>query len=211
MGRTIYLLLNKIKMAKKIIRLTEADLTRLVKRVIKEQLGEMGGNSYKAVEQVINSCNSRGRGNSSNKTNGIADTIYQSVNGVGTDEERLISAFNSILNMDELCSVAADYQSTYGESLFSALDGDIDTEDVWSEISRTLRRIQQSTPEDRANQERKTAEFNKKVNQGIQTAVDYTKKGIQYAANPSSAITKGLQSATNAVSQYLKPTQQVKR
>ena len=205
---------------KRIVRLTEADLTRLVKRVIKEQgIGEIGGHSYKAVEQVIQSCSSRGSAARSNTTNRIVDKIYNSLIGGGTDEEALYSAFDSILNMDELCSVAGTYQSTYGESLWEALDGDIDTEGVWSNISQSLRRIQQGTPEDRAKQERKTAEFNKKVSQGIQTGVNAVKKGAEYLpyANPGYAASKGLQYAVNAAGQYLKsnqaakPKQQVKK
>ena len=128
-------------MAKKIIRLTEADLTRLVRRVINEQ--SFGGNSQNAVKQIMDSCRSVELTNAN--TNQIVDAIYKAIQGAGTDEGAIIGALKLSRDLNTFCTAAANYRRTYGVDLYSDLDGDIDQESVWVEISKVLRDLQQVT------------------------------------------------------------------
>lgn len=122
----------------KIIRLTENDLTRIVNRVIKEQL--MSGSSNKAVEAQLQACG-RSAAQPTQKTNKLADQIYNSITGAGTDENRIYDAFKKLSSKEELCALAKSYLTTYGTTLFSDLDGDIDDEGEWRIISTIMRNL----------------------------------------------------------------------
>ena len=150
---------------KKVIKLTESDLIRIVKRVIKEQsdskLGDskrlneqtssiftggyspagdvMTGSSHKAVKAVFDSC--RNVPQLSINTNGIVDSIYKGIQGLGTDERLITGALSSIRDLNTFCTAVKNYKTTYGVDLYSDLDGDIDQETVWSQISRILRNL----------------------------------------------------------------------
>ena len=116
-----------------------------VKPLVSEQVlpGLSVGFSQKAVEQIFNTCKTAAYNNAptgnSPYLNGIVDRIYMSIQGMGTDEARIIDAFTDIKNTNDFCSVNKIYRKTYGTDLFRDLDGDIDEETVWSEISRKLR------------------------------------------------------------------------
>ena len=43
--------------------------------------------------------------------------------------------------MNTFCTAVKNYKTTYGVDLYSDLDGDIDQETVWSQISRILRNL----------------------------------------------------------------------
>jgi hypothetical protein len=102
----------------------------------------VSGSSQKAVKQIFDSCRSVSK--SPSVTNKIVDAIYKAVQGVGTDESSILRALSSIPNFNTFCSAVNNYRTTYGTDLYSDLDGDIDEETLWAEISRILRRIQQS-------------------------------------------------------------------
>ena len=116
-----------------------------VKPLVNEQniIGNLvSGSSQKAVKQIFDSCRSVSK--SPIVTNKIVDAIYKAVQGVGTDESSILRALSSIPNFNTFCSAVNNYRTTYGTDLYSDLDGDIDEETLWAEISRILRRIQQS-------------------------------------------------------------------
>jgi len=132
----------------KIVRLTESDLTRLVRKVIKEQTiasNILSGSSQKAVKQVFDSCRNTQSPSPSHNTNKIVDGIYRAVQGVGTDESAIFRALAATKDFNTFCNAVGNYKTTYGTDLFSDLDGDIDQETVWSQISRILRSLKRTT------------------------------------------------------------------
>ena len=140
---------------KKIIKLTESDLTRLVKRVMSEQMvgayskaviqlnSELSnmmlgnGTAAKNIQKVLNRCK-RSKTSPTSTSNGIADKINYGVQGAGTYESTVYAALKRVKNSDELCTVSKSYQQRYGESLWEALDGDFDSQKEWSVISRII-------------------------------------------------------------------------
>ena len=61
----------------------------------------------------------------------IADKINNAVEGLGTTLPDIKSSFNQIESIADLCALTSIYYRRHGESLFDALDGDIDREDEW--------------------------------------------------------------------------------
>ena len=119
------------------------------KNVISEQIDPwsniLSGSSQKAVRQFFDSCgNSR---QSPNNTNEIVDRIYKAVQGPGTDEDSIFGALTATKDFNTFCSAVKNYKTTYGTDLYSDLDGDIDEETVWSQISKILRGLSQSSPQ----------------------------------------------------------------
>jgi hypothetical protein len=104
----------------------------------------LSGSSQKAVKQVFDSC--RNVTVSSNPfLNSVADSIYKSIQGMGTDETEIFKAFTNVRDINAFCSVNKIYQKTYGTDLYSDLDGDIDEENLWAQISRVLRSLKPTT------------------------------------------------------------------
>jgi hypothetical protein len=120
-----------------------------VKPLVNEQTiasNVLSGSSQKAVKQVFDSC--RNAGQSPINTNKIVDRIYKAVQGIGTDEDSIFAALTATKDFQTFCSAVKNYKTTYGTDLYSDLDGDIDEETVWSQISRILRGLrQQITPQ----------------------------------------------------------------
>jgi len=67
-----------------------------------------------------------------------ADTIYNAIQGIGTDEDAIRGAIASMETVADLCAMYKYYTRTYGD-LYDDLDSDIDGEDfrkyVWSAIA----------------------------------------------------------------------------
>jgi hypothetical protein len=101
----------------------------------------LSGSSQKAVKQVFDSC--RNAGQSPNNTNKIVDGIYKAVQGMGTNEDSIFAALTATKDFNTFCSAVKNYKTTYGTDLYTDLDGDIDEETVWSQISRILRGLRQ--------------------------------------------------------------------
>ena len=115
------------------------------KNVVNEQTAianVLSGSSQKAVKQVFDSC--RNAGQSPNNTNKIVDGIYRAVQGMGTNEASIFAALTATKDFNTFCSAVKNYKTTYGTDLYSDLDGDIDEETVWAQISRVLRGLQQA-------------------------------------------------------------------
>ena len=117
------------------------------KNVVNEQTvasNVLSGSSQKAVKQVFDSCRNIPSASTSN-TNQLVDMIYKAIQGMGTDETAIMKAFSSMGTITNFCAVNDGYRKTYGNTLFSDLDGDIDQEMVWAGISRALRNLKQAS------------------------------------------------------------------
>jgi hypothetical protein len=165
----------------KIVRLTEKDITNIVKKVIEEQVGARaaagalggagigaafggvgalpgaaiggavgglvglfekvmagGGNAASKVKQIISTC-ANSKAPVTSQTNKIADMVYDAISGLGTDEDKVYRAMAMPKGVDEFCGVVKSYKSSYKEDLYTALDGDFDSESEWVMIMRPLR------------------------------------------------------------------------
>ena len=60
----------------------------------------------------------------------LSDAIYTAVDGMGTDEDAIKSAFSQIPTVPDLCGLVDNYKETYGD-LVSDLDGDLDGDTEW--------------------------------------------------------------------------------
>jgi len=143
---------------KKIIKLTESDLTRIVKRVINEMelpipndvegivklINSGAGTSQSKVQKVIAACNGS-KFPMNTYTNKIADMIYDGINektmGIlpSTNENMVYNAMSLPRTIDEFCGVVKSYKASYDQDLYDALNGDFDLEDEWLHIMRPLR------------------------------------------------------------------------
>jgi hypothetical protein len=97
-----------------------------------------GGNySYKGAEKILQACGNLkevGKSTLSRATlNGIADGINAAVDGMGTDEDAIKSNLQKITTIPDLCAMSNIYNTRHGESLFAAIDGDIDSEGEWKQ------------------------------------------------------------------------------
>jgi len=137
---------------KKIVRLTERDLTRLVKRVMNESV------IFDELKRHYNMCGSQSPTSTSNR---IADEIYDSISyqsptstlgkmvqgatlglsGIRTDEKKLIGAFKKLKSFDEFCSTKSSYSRIYNSDMLDDIDGDVDEDYIWKELSRTVRSL----------------------------------------------------------------------
>ena len=70
----------------------------------------------------------------------MSDAIYDSVEGIGTDEDKLFSTFKSLESgtAADACAMINRFNRDYGD-LFEFLDDDIDQEGEWDQIYRPLR------------------------------------------------------------------------
>ena len=89
------------------------------------------------VQKIINNCGNKFPVTS--RTNKIADGVYNAISGVGTDEGGVYNAIKASTSIAEFCGVVKSYKDSYGEDLYTALDGDFDSENEWVEIMRPLR------------------------------------------------------------------------
>lgn len=63
--------------------------------------------------------------------NTIADSLNAAIEGVGTDENAIKANLQKITTIPDLCAMSNIYQKRHGESLWDALDGDIDEQSEW--------------------------------------------------------------------------------
>jgi hypothetical protein len=100
-------------------------------------LSQAFGGSYSvdAAKKILSACNSKGQVGppkmNRQTLNGIADAINAAVEGLGTDENAIKSNLSKIQSIPDLCGMAKIYQTRHGESLFDAIDGDIDSPSQW--------------------------------------------------------------------------------
>jgi hypothetical protein len=136
---------------KKVIRLTESQLKEVINKIINEVKGEdlkegdpikipgqgyISGSSHKAVQSKFAGCRSVKPGGQGLQY--VAKMIYDSVTGLGTNENKIYQALGMLKSYNSLCSLLSVYKQTYGTDLFTDLDGDIDDENVWMRISQII-------------------------------------------------------------------------
>lgn len=63
--------------------------------------------------------------------NAIADGLNTAIEGLGSDEKTIKANLQKITTIPDLCAMSAVYQTRHGESLWDALDGDIDEQSEW--------------------------------------------------------------------------------
>jgi hypothetical protein len=63
--------------------------------------------------------------------NTIADSLNAAIEGIGTDENAIKANLQKITTIPDLCAMSTIYQTRHGESLWDALDGDIDEQAEW--------------------------------------------------------------------------------
>lgn len=63
--------------------------------------------------------------------NTIADSLNAAIEGLGTDENAIKANLQKITTIPDLCAMSTIYQTRHGESLWDALDGDIDEQAEW--------------------------------------------------------------------------------
>ena len=102
-----------------------------------------GGDSFAKTQAFFQGCSSKLAKDfkptqDKNKHRSAADSIYNAIEGLGTDENAIRSAISSMATVADLCAMYSYYTKTYGD-LYNDLDGDIDGEDfrkyVWSAIA----------------------------------------------------------------------------
>jgi hypothetical protein len=137
------------------IRLTERDLTRLVKRVMNESV------IFDELKGFYDRCGFHQNHQPTSSSNKIADDIYDSIayqspksgweefkqvasyglSGIGTDKEKLIGAFKKMKTFNEFCSTKNSYFRLYKSDMLNDIDGDVDSDNIWKELSRTVRNL----------------------------------------------------------------------
>jgi hypothetical protein len=95
-----------------------------------------GTYSYEGVARILQVCksNSKEMGKplmSRQELSSIADGVNTAIEGMGTDEDAIKSNLSKIKSIPDLCGLVTTYQTRHGESLFEALDDDIDSESDW--------------------------------------------------------------------------------
>lgn len=63
--------------------------------------------------------------------NTIADGLNAAIEGMGTDENAIKVNLQKVTTIPDLCAMSTIYQTRHGESLWDALDGDIDEQAEW--------------------------------------------------------------------------------
>lgn len=138
----------------KVVRLTESDLVRLVKKVISEQgtspdifggvipiflqIINGSGTSDQRVKNFCNACRST-KAPVTQASNRLADTIRDAVQGAGTNEQSIYDAFRLIKTVEDFCGLVKSYEQSYGVTLYDDLNDDIDQESEWVQIFRPIR------------------------------------------------------------------------
>ena len=187
---------------KKVIRLTESDLVKLVKKVIKEQdligmANQILSGSGDSDTKVLEFCNICKKSNlifykDTGRVNQFADQIRDAVQGVGTNEESIYKVFEDLESFDEFCGMVMAYEDSYNVDLYTDLSDDISDESEWVRIMRPLRNlvhnIQPSdkvrpplTPLEKAEQERHAQAQQDRMGKGkIPSTTPTSSSGITY-------------------------------
>jgi hypothetical protein len=107
------------------------------------------------VESFLNSCSAQSKNlkqvASDAQITSAAEKINASIEGIGTNEDDIKSAIESMGNVADLCALKTKYDARYG-SLYEDLDGDIDGTDwktyVWAPMQTIIEKSLQELPVD---------------------------------------------------------------
>ena len=92
--------------------------------------------TMEGVKKIFKSCGSKDMGKptmSNSELEKINVSIFQSLQGAGTNEDMLKQNLGKFKTIPDLCRASFLYKNTYAESLFDAIDGDIDMDSEWRE------------------------------------------------------------------------------
>jgi hypothetical protein len=120
-----------------------------------------GGDSFSKTQTFFQGCSSLAASlkptQSKSAHREAADSIYNAIQGFGTDEDAIKGAISSMDTVADLCEMYKYYNKVYGD-LYDDLDGDLDGESfrqyVWSAIAP----IVDDAEEDLSNAEGETPE-----------------------------------------------------
>jgi hypothetical protein len=120
-----------------------------------------GGDSYSKTQTFFQGCSSLAANLKPTQDKSAhreaADSIYNAIQGFGTDEDAIRGAISSMETVADLCAMYKYYNKTYGD-LYDDLDSDLDGESfrqyVWSAIAP----IVEDAEEDLSNAEEETPE-----------------------------------------------------
>jgi hypothetical protein len=101
-----------------------------------------GGDAFSKAQTFFAGCSSLDKNLKPLQSKGdhreAADSIYNAIEGIGTDENAIKGAISSMESVADLCAMYKYYNKTYGD-LYDDLDGDLDGESfrryVWSAIA----------------------------------------------------------------------------
>lgn len=101
-----------------------------------------GGDAFSKAQTFFAGCSSLDKNLKPLQSKGdhreAADSIYNAIEGVGTDENAIKGAISSMESVADLCAMYKYYNKTYGD-LYDDLDSDLDGESfrryVWSAIA----------------------------------------------------------------------------
>jgi hypothetical protein len=108
--------------------------------IIGGAIGLIGGlinnsSSSEGAKRILQACGSKETvgppSQSRQQLNAIADGLNKAIEGVGTDEDAIKANLQKITTIPDLCAMSNIYQTRHGESLWDALDGDIDEQQEW--------------------------------------------------------------------------------
>ena len=105
------------------IKLTESQYNKLI----------LNESSYNQIVQLMGSKLKSGKGTlSTSELSSIADSIYDAIKGMGTDEDAIAAGLGRCKNLHDVQALAKTFNSNTGETLIGWLDGDIDSEGDWN-------------------------------------------------------------------------------
>jgi len=101
-----------------------------------------GGDAFSKTQTFLQGCSSLDKNLKPTQSKGdhreAADSIYNAIQGIGTDEDAIKGAISSMETVADLCTMAKYYNKVYGD-LYDDLDSDLDGESfrqyVWSAIA----------------------------------------------------------------------------
>jgi len=108
--------------------------------IIGGAIGLIGGlinnsSSSEGAKRILQACGSKETvgppSQSRQQLNAIADGLNKAIEGAGTDEDAIKANLQKITTIPDLCAMSNIYQTRHGESLWDALDGDIDEQQEW--------------------------------------------------------------------------------
>lgn len=96
------------------------------------------GKAYDRVKNLLNACKTKksriGKTTlPTSRIKEIADSLNKAISGLGTNEELIKANLSSIPTFPDLCAVNYSYSMRQNETLFDAIDGDIDSDSEWNE------------------------------------------------------------------------------
>ena len=134
---------------KKIVKLTESDLAKMVKRILNESdyedYGAILSTTFKELKKYYDMCVNT---QSNPLSNRYADDIYDAIDGLGTDEEKIISVFQQFKTFDEFCATKTSYANIHKANMLKDIRGDNDQlnidgsdKEIYKQLSRTVRSL----------------------------------------------------------------------